>query len=69
MPMRKGGGMDATPEKPEGGRRRKAAAEGLLPVFREAIKAARGPREGDRVKHAAKGQSWIWRKGPRMRLG
>ncbi len=41
--------MDATPEKSEGRRRRRAAAEGFLPDFREAIKAARGPREGDRA--------------------
>jgi hypothetical protein len=34
---------------------------GILPDFREAIKAERGPREGARVKRAAKGQSWIWR--------
>lgn len=31
--------------------------KGFLPDFREAIKAARGPREGDRVKREAKGQS------------
>jgi hypothetical protein len=31
--------------------------KGFLPDFCEAIKAARGPREGDRVKRAAKGQS------------
>jgi len=30
---------------------------GFLPDFRDAIKAARGPREGDRLKRAAKGQS------------
>jgi hypothetical protein len=48
--------MDATPEKPEVGNEERRQ-KGFLPDFREAIKAARGPREGDRVKRAAKGQS------------
>jgi hypothetical protein len=30
---------------------------GFLPDFRDAIKAARGPRESDRVKRAAKGKA------------
>jgi hypothetical protein len=39
--MRKGGGMDATPEKPEGGRREERRQKGFLPDIREAIKTAR----------------------------
>jgi hypothetical protein len=57
MPMRKGGGMDATPEKPEGaGYDEERRQTGFLPDFREAIKATRGHREGERVR-AVKGQS------------
>ncbi|HWW37023.1 MAG TPA: hypothetical protein VNZ23_17535 [Xanthobacteraceae bacterium] len=42
--------MDATPEKPEGaGYDEERRQTGFLPDFREAIKAARGPREGDRA--------------------
>ena len=54
MPMRRGGGMDATPAKPEGGRRQRAAAEGLFARFSRGDQGRAGPREGDRVKRAAK---------------
>ena len=55
--------MDATPEKPESGGRQRAAAAGFLPDFREAIKAARGRHERDRVR-AVNGQSLIRRNPP-----
>ncbi len=35
----------------------KERQKGFLPDFRDAIKAARGPREGDRVKRAAEGKA------------
>ena len=50
--------MDATPEKPEGaGYDEERRQAGFLPDFRETIKAARGPREGDRAKRAVKGKA------------